>query len=62
MHFELSPLTVWFPLWIVNTDSEFQVTIFRNKRYYKMSQFKNDDGDYTGQRQCQGYINTLGFL
>ena len=28
--FELSPLIVWIALWIVNTNSEFQVNIFSN--------------------------------
>ena len=37
MHFELSPLILWIALWIVNTYSEFQVNIFSNNRYYKMS-------------------------
>ena len=32
MHFELSSLTLWIALWIVNTYSEFQVNIFNNKR------------------------------
>ena len=30
--FELSPLTEWIALWIDNTYSEFQVTIFSNNR------------------------------
>ena len=47
MHFELSPLIVlWIALWIVNTYSEFQVSIFsNNKRYYKMSQFLHGDNN-----------------
>ena len=32
MHFELSPLTEWIGLWIVNIYAEFQVNIFSNKR------------------------------
>ena len=32
MHFELSPLTVWIALGIVNTYSESQVNIFNNYR------------------------------
>ena len=31
-YFELSPLTVWIALWIVNTYSSFQVNIFNNNR------------------------------
>ena len=45
MHFELSPLIVWIVIWMVNTHSEFQVNIFINNRYYKMSQFLHHDDD-----------------
>ena len=33
----LPPLLVWVPLLIVNNYSEFQVNIFSNNRYLKMS-------------------------
>ena len=35
--FELSPLMAWIALWIVNIYPEFQVIIFSNNTYYKMS-------------------------
>ena len=39
MHFELSPLIVWIPVWIVNTYSKFQVKIFSNNRDIKFQSF-----------------------
>ena len=45
MHFELSPFIVWIALWIVNTSSEFQVNIFSNNKFYKISKFLHDDKD-----------------
>ena len=38
----LPPLLVWVPLLIVNNYSEFQVNIFSNNRYLKMSKFLHD--------------------
>ena len=43
--FKLSPLIVWIALWIVNKYSKFQINIFSNKRYYKMSKFLHDDNN-----------------
>ena len=41
----LPPLLVWVPLLIVNNYSEFQVNIFGNNRYLKMSKFLHDAAD-----------------
>ena len=47
MHIELSPLIVWIAHCIVNSYSEFQVDIFSNDKYYKISKFLQDDNNDT---------------
>ena len=42
-YFEVSPLIKWIALWTVNTYSKFQINIFRNITYHKMSKFLHHD-------------------
>ena len=41
--FELSPLTVWIALWIVNTCSKCQANIFSNNGDIKKYQFLHNE-------------------